>query len=96
MPDIGLPEIAIIAIVVFFLFGAQRLPKLGRSLGQGISSFKKGLNGDYDDAVPDTVVSTLTAGEGDVEEPATEPSLSGSPVLALAARETPPETLEPS
>ena len=44
MPDIGLPEIIIIALVVMLLFGAQRLPKLGRSLGQSISGFKKGLH----------------------------------------------------
>lgn len=46
MPDIGAPELLIIALIVLLLFGAQRLPKLGRSLGQGISSFKRGLNDD--------------------------------------------------
>ena len=44
VPDIGLPEIIIIALVIMLLFGAQRLPKLGRSLGQSISGFKKGLH----------------------------------------------------
>ena len=46
MPDIGAPELLIIALIVLLLFGAQRLPKLGRSLGQGISSFKRGLSDD--------------------------------------------------
>jgi sec-independent protein translocase protein TatA len=72
MPDIGLPEIAIIAVIVFFLFGAQRLPKLGKSLGQGISSFKKGLNGDYDEDDEPTAVVKAEAGE---EAPATEPAV---------------------
>ena len=33
-------------LIVFLLFGAQRLPKLSRSLGQSIRGFKQGLNDD--------------------------------------------------
>jgi sec-independent protein translocase protein TatA len=44
VPDIGAPELLIIALVVLLLFGASRLPKLGHSLGQSITGFKKGLN----------------------------------------------------
>jgi sec-independent protein translocase protein TatA len=39
---------AIIAIVVFLLFG-NRLPSVMRSLGQGVVEFKKGLQGVEDD-----------------------------------------------
>lgn len=38
---LGTPEIAIIVLVVFLLFGIQRLPELGKSLAQGIHEFKK-------------------------------------------------------
>ncbi len=34
-------HILIVLIVVFLLFGAKRLPELGRSLGSGIHEFKK-------------------------------------------------------
>jgi sec-independent protein translocase protein TatA len=44
MPTIGATELIIIALVILLLFGATRLPKLGRSMGQSISGFKKGLN----------------------------------------------------
>jgi sec-independent protein translocase protein TatA len=44
MPDVGLPELLIILAIVLLLFGATRLPKLGRSLGQGISGFRRGLH----------------------------------------------------
>ena len=44
MPNIGLPELAIILVIVLLLFGATRLPKLGKSMGQGIKGFKEGLN----------------------------------------------------
>jgi sec-independent protein translocase protein TatA len=46
MPNIGGPEILLIALVILLLFGATRLPKLGRSMGQSIRGFKKGLNDD--------------------------------------------------
>ena len=44
MPNLGAPEILLIALVILLLFGASRLPKLGRSMGQSIRGFKKGLN----------------------------------------------------
>ena len=44
MPNIGLPELAIILVIVLLLFGASRLPKLGKSMGQGIRGFKDGLD----------------------------------------------------
>jgi len=34
-------HILIVLIVVFLLFGAKRLPELGKSLGSGIREFKK-------------------------------------------------------
>ena len=39
-------HIALILIVVLMVFGAKRLPELGRSLGEGISGFKQSLTGD--------------------------------------------------
>lgn len=40
----GTMEIVIIAGVVILLFGAKKLPALGKSVGEAISGFKKGLN----------------------------------------------------
>jgi sec-independent protein translocase protein TatA len=37
---IGLPELLIILVIVVVIFGANRLPELGRSLGRGIRNFK--------------------------------------------------------
>ena len=51
MPSLGAPELIIIALVVLLLFGATRLPKLGRSMGESISGFKKGLNDASDDDI---------------------------------------------
>ena len=39
----------IILLVVVLLFGARRLPELGKALGSGVHAFKKGLEGKGDD-----------------------------------------------
>ena len=49
MPSLGAPELIIIALVVLLLFGATRLPKLGKSMGQSIRGFKTGLQEDAPD-----------------------------------------------
>jgi len=36
-------------LAIFLLFGATRLPKLGKSMGQSIRGFKSGLQEDPDD-----------------------------------------------
>ena len=43
MFGLGVQELVIILAIAFFIFGAKRLPELGKGLGQGIRSFKKGL-----------------------------------------------------
>jgi sec-independent protein translocase protein TatA len=46
---IGVQEIVIILIVGLLVFGAARLPKIARSLGQGIKEFKKTVKALEDD-----------------------------------------------
>ncbi len=43
MFGIGSQELIIIFVIVFFLFGAKRLPEMGKGLGQAIRGFKKGM-----------------------------------------------------
>jgi sec-independent protein translocase protein TatA len=43
---IGIPELLVILLIVVILFGAGKLPKLGKGLGEGIRNFKSGLKGD--------------------------------------------------
>jgi sec-independent protein translocase protein TatA len=44
-------ELIVILVVALLLFG-RRLPEVGRSLGQGLVEFKKGLKGISDDVEP--------------------------------------------
>lgn len=39
----GAMEVVVILLVVLLLFGAKRLPEMGRALGEGIREFKKSL-----------------------------------------------------
>ena len=51
MFGIGLPELVVIFLVCLLLFGANRLPEIGRSLGEGIREFKKAVReGRHDSA----------------------------------------------
>jgi sec-independent protein translocase protein TatA len=59
---IGWPEVLIILAVLLLLFGAKRLPEMGRSLGRSMREFKsatKGLADDVKDGLED---------DGEVEE----------------------------
>lgn len=40
---LGMPELIIIFLILLFLFGANKLPKIGRSLGTAITEFKTGV-----------------------------------------------------
>lgn len=54
---LGLPELILIVLVLLLLFGASKLPELGRSIGQFGKEVKKGLNDDdkkKDDKKSDT------------------------------------------
>ncbi len=44
MFGVGLPELLLIFFVCLLLFGANRLPDIGRSLGEGIREFKKAFS----------------------------------------------------
>ena len=38
-------HLLVIGIIVFLLFGAKRLPELGKGLGEGLKGFKEGIKG---------------------------------------------------
>jgi sec-independent protein translocase protein TatA len=46
MMGLRTPELLLILLVVLVLFGATRLPALGKGLGEGMRSFKKAFGGD--------------------------------------------------
>jgi sec-independent protein translocase protein TatA len=46
MPNLGVPELLLILLVVLLLFGAGRVARIGGELGTAIREFRKGIQGD--------------------------------------------------
>jgi sec-independent protein translocase protein TatA len=44
--SLGVPELLIILVIVIIIFGANKLPQLGKGLGQGLRNFKDSVKGD--------------------------------------------------
>lgn len=42
---LSVPQIILIIAVVILIFGPKRIPQLGKSIGEAIRGFKKGLDG---------------------------------------------------
>jgi sec-independent protein translocase protein TatA len=50
MPNVGPWEIILLLLLALLLFGAKRLPEIGRSMGRGMREFKDSVSGkDLDD-----------------------------------------------
>jgi sec-independent protein translocase protein TatA len=49
MPNLGFPELIVVLLIVIVIFGANRLPGLGRGIGSAIKNFKDGIKDDKDD-----------------------------------------------
>jgi sec-independent protein translocase protein TatA len=41
MGRIGFPELALIVLILMVIFGANRLPEIGRGIGKAIKNFKE-------------------------------------------------------
>lgn len=46
---LGVPELLVILFIIILIFGATRLPEIGRGLGKGIRNFKESNKTDDDD-----------------------------------------------
>jgi sec-independent protein translocase protein TatA len=44
--SLGVPELLIILVIVLIVFGASKLPQLGKGLGQGLRNFKDSVKSD--------------------------------------------------
>ena len=77
---ISLPELLILLVVLLLVFGAKRLPEMGRSLGKGMREFKDGVSGI--DSEPVQTTPTKVELSSPVSEPVvqTEPESERQPV----------------
>jgi sec-independent protein translocase protein TatA len=62
-------HIAFLLVILLLVFGAKRLPEMGRSLGHGLRGFKESINGD---SPPHELVTPSTITHETVTEPVNE------------------------
>jgi len=43
MFGLGMPELLVILLIALLIFGAAKLPQIGKAIGKTISEFKKGM-----------------------------------------------------
>jgi sec-independent protein translocase protein TatA len=61
---VGWPELVIVLVIVLVIFGAKRLPEVGRSLGSGMREFKDSITGKGDKDADEVVTPPqVTAGD---------------------------------
>jgi sec-independent protein translocase protein TatA len=66
MPNIGTGEIILLLLLALLLFGAKRLPEIGRSLGSGMREFKDSVTGKTPPEAPELPPATTTPAEPNV------------------------------
>jgi len=51
--SLGMPELLVLLVIVILIFGVNKIPQLGKGLGEGIKNFK----------------TAIKAGQGEAEKP---------------------------
>lgn len=67
-------HIALIVVLLLLLFGAKRLPEIGRSLGTGMREFKQSISGDGHDPANNQQQSQPTLPPVPAQAPAQTPA----------------------
>lgn len=62
-------HLIVLAVVAFLLFGAKRLPELGKGLGEGLKGFREGIKG-----VTDPIPPTQPTQQASVQPPPPPPN----------------------
>ena len=56
-------HLALLLVILLLVFGAKRLPEMGRSLGHGLRGFKESINGESSEN-PQQVTATVSETTG--------------------------------
>jgi len=84
-------HIAFIVVILLLLFGAKRLPEIGRSLGSGMREFKQAVTGDGGATQASQPALTQTVQQQppppDAAQPTPQASVAAAPTPAQAPAE---------
>ncbi len=70
-------HLALLVVILLLVFGAKRLPEIGRSLGSGMREFKQSISGEH-------------PGQNSNQQPSQQPTLPAAP--PQTATQTAPQT----
>jgi sec-independent protein translocase protein TatA len=68
-------HVAFLFVLLLLVFGAKRLPELGRSLGSGLRGFKESISGDREPAHPEPTDMATTPEIREQTEPTQPPKV---------------------
>jgi sec-independent protein translocase protein TatA len=63
MGTLGMSELVVILLIVIVIFGASRLPQLGKGLGEGIRNFKSSLKIGQDETTKSETASKIESSQ---------------------------------
>lgn len=81
-------HIVFLVVILLLVFGAKRLPEIGRSLGGGMREFKDSVSGNHADQQQTTLTPTAQQPQAPVTQPA--------PVVQPAPVQAPPVAAPPA
>jgi len=84
---ISIWELMILLVVLLLIFGAKRLPEMGRSLGKGMREFKDSVTG-VEEAVSTTEPTATTARPVELPAASSDPDAEPSVPETKSERET--------
>jgi sec-independent protein translocase protein TatA len=87
-------HIAFIVIILLLVFGAKRLPEIGRSLGSGMREFKDSVSGNHGDSAQQQP--TLTPAAQQPQAPVAQPAPVQAPAPPVATPPTPTQVAAPA
>src|ERR1700745_292709 len=88
-------HIAFLVVILLLVFGARRLPEIGRSLGSGLREFKESITGETKQATITSGQQQQPAAQQAVPQPAAQP-VAAPPAAEPLAPEAPAPTAPPS
>jgi sec-independent protein translocase protein TatA len=77
-------HLAFLAMLLLLVFGAKRLPEIGRSLGSGMRGFRESISGETSSSPSGSALSTV---EPAAPAPAAQSVANGAPAEPIAAQE---------
>jgi sec-independent protein translocase protein TatA len=81
-------HIAFLVVILLLIFGAKRLPEIGRSLGSGMREFKQSVTGEHNSQQTALPAAQPPQAQAPVAQPA-------APVAQPAAQPAPPVAAPP-